>query len=87
VVYLQRGYIHPGIAMPVDDWCINWRVSGSKILVQNWFISLAAMAVCYCNYIDSCSNGFIMGPQEKSKHPAIVKGGSFKDADMQTIIG
>jgi len=34
VVYLQRGYIHPGIAMPVVIGVLIGAVSGSKILVQ-----------------------------------------------------
>jgi len=34
VVYLQRGYIHPGIAMPVMIGVLLGAVSGSKILVQ-----------------------------------------------------
>jgi len=34
VVYLQRGYIHPGIAMPVVIGVLLGAASGSKILVQ-----------------------------------------------------
>ena len=34
VVYLQRGYIHPGIAMPVVIGVLIGAVSGSKILVN-----------------------------------------------------
>lgn len=34
VVYLQRGYIHPGIAMPVMIGVLLGAVSGSKILVH-----------------------------------------------------
>jgi len=34
VVYLQRGYIHPGIAMPVVIGVLIGAVSGSKILVH-----------------------------------------------------
>jgi uncharacterized membrane protein YfcA len=33
VVYLQRGYIHPGIAMPVVIGVLLGAISGSKILV------------------------------------------------------
>jgi uncharacterized membrane protein YfcA len=35
VVYLQRGYIHPGIAMPVVIGVLLGAVSGSKILVHS----------------------------------------------------
>lgn len=34
VVYLQRGYIHPGIAMPVMIGVLLGAISGSKILVH-----------------------------------------------------
>jgi uncharacterized membrane protein YfcA len=34
VVYLQRGYIHPGIAMPVVIGVLLGAISGSKILVH-----------------------------------------------------
>ncbi len=34
VVYLQRGYIHPGIAMPVVIGVLFGAISGSKILVN-----------------------------------------------------
>ena len=34
VVYLQRGYIHPGIAMPVVIGVLLGAISGSKILVN-----------------------------------------------------
>jgi uncharacterized protein len=34
VVYLQRGYIHPGLAMPVVIGVLFGAVSGSKILVN-----------------------------------------------------
>ncbi len=34
VVYLQRGYIHPGLAMPVVIGVLLGALSGSKILVQ-----------------------------------------------------
>jgi uncharacterized membrane protein YfcA len=34
VVYLQRGYIHPGLAMPVMIGVLLGAVSGSKILVN-----------------------------------------------------
>jgi uncharacterized membrane protein YfcA len=34
VVYLQRGYIHPGLAMPVVVGVLIGAVSGSKILVK-----------------------------------------------------
>src|ERR1700744_1403825 len=34
VIYLQRGYIHPGIAMPVVIGVLLGAVSGSKILVH-----------------------------------------------------
>lgn len=34
VVYLQRGYIHPGIAMPVVIGVLIGAISGSKILVH-----------------------------------------------------
>jgi uncharacterized membrane protein YfcA len=34
VVYLQRGYIHPGLAMPVVIGVLLGAVSGSKILVN-----------------------------------------------------
>jgi uncharacterized protein len=34
VVYLQRGYIHPGLAMPVMIGVLLGAVSGSKILVH-----------------------------------------------------
>jgi hypothetical protein len=34
VVYLQRGYIHPGIAMPVVIGVLIGAISGSKILVN-----------------------------------------------------
>jgi len=35
VVYLQRGYIHPGIAMPVIIGVLAGALSGSKILVNS----------------------------------------------------
>ncbi|HEY9003422.1 MAG TPA: sulfite exporter TauE/SafE family protein [Mucilaginibacter sp.] len=35
VVYLQRGYIHPGIAMPVVIGVLLGAISGSKILVHS----------------------------------------------------
>jgi len=34
VVYLQRGYVHPGIAMPVVIGVLLGAISGSKILVH-----------------------------------------------------
>jgi uncharacterized membrane protein YfcA len=34
VVYLQRGYIHPGLAMPVVIGVLSGAISGSKILVH-----------------------------------------------------
>ena len=34
VVYLQRGYIHPGLVMPVVIGVLLGAVSGSKILVN-----------------------------------------------------
>jgi uncharacterized membrane protein YfcA len=49
VVYLQRGYIHPGLAMPVVIGVLLGAVSGSKILVQtsssNWLRWLFAAVI------------------------------------------
>jgi uncharacterized membrane protein YfcA len=54
VVYLQRGYIHPGLAMPVVIGVLLGALSGSKILVHtsssNWLrwvfaIVITALAV------------------------------------------
>lgn len=52
VVYLQRGYIHPGIAMPVMIGVLLGAVSGSKILVQatsskwlRWVFAIVVMVL------------------------------------------
>jgi uncharacterized membrane protein YfcA len=58
VVYLQRGYIHPGLAMPVVIGVLLGAISGSKILVHtsssNWLrwvfaivISVVAVQMIY----------------------------------------
>jgi uncharacterized membrane protein YfcA len=49
VVYIQRGYIHPGIAMPVVIGVVLGALTGSKILVQstssNWLRWLFASII------------------------------------------
>jgi uncharacterized membrane protein YfcA len=49
VVYLQRGYIHPGLAMPVVIGVLLGALSGSKILVQasssNWLRWVFAIVI------------------------------------------
>ncbi|MGZ3813904.1 MAG: sulfite exporter TauE/SafE family protein [Mucilaginibacter sp.] len=49
VVYLQRGYIHPGLAMPVVIGVLLGAISGSKILVNTksstWLRWLFAVVV------------------------------------------
>lgn len=49
VVYLQRGYIHPGLAMPVVIGVLLGALSGSKILVHtsssNWLRWVFAIVI------------------------------------------
>jgi uncharacterized membrane protein YfcA len=49
VVYLQRGYIHPGIAMPVVLGVLAGALSGSRILVNStssvWLRRIFAIVV------------------------------------------
>ncbi len=49
VVYLQRGYIHPAIAMPVVIGVLLGAISGSKILVKtsssNWLRWVFAIVI------------------------------------------
>jgi uncharacterized membrane protein YfcA len=49
VVYLQRGYIHPGLAMPVVLGVVIGALSGSKILVHtsssNWLRWVFAIVI------------------------------------------
>lgn len=51
VVYLQRGYIHPGLAMPVVIGVLLGALSGSKILVHTtssaWLRWLFAIVVTF----------------------------------------
>jgi uncharacterized membrane protein YfcA len=51
VVYLQRGYIHPGIAMPVVIGVLFGAISGSKILVNTqssaWLRWIFAIVVTF----------------------------------------
>jgi uncharacterized membrane protein YfcA len=51
VVYLQRGYIHPGLAMPVVIGVLFGAISGSKILVHTqsskWLRWIFAIVVTF----------------------------------------
>jgi len=62
VVYLQRGYIHPGIAMPVVVGVLLGAISGSKILVHTtssgWLRWVFAVVVTFLAS-QMIYNGFI----------------------------
>lgn len=61
VIYLQRGYIHPGLAMPVVIGVLFGAMSGSKILVHttssNWLRWVFAVVVTVLG-IQMIYNGF-----------------------------
>jgi uncharacterized membrane protein YfcA len=50
VVYFQRGYIHPGLAMPVVIGVLLGALSGSKLLAQTsskWLRWVFAIVVTF----------------------------------------
>ena len=64
VVYFQRGYIHPGLAMPVVIGVLLGAISGSKILVNTGSSQTKWAQVVASNYyyvLAVCTDKSIIG--------------------------
>ena len=84
VVYLQRGYIEPGLVMPVVIGVLLGALTGSKIFGSRKVYRVVTLGFCQYCYCTGHTNDI----QRCNGYNIIMAGLSrFKDTNMQAVLG